>query len=71
MGVFEAASANRSSALASDYVAAAQQVNVICGPNFVASTLPPAEGAAVPLMSGGLTGNGLMALGVLVAAWLM
>lgn len=42
MGFFEAASADRSSALASDYVSAAMQVNVNCGPNFVNTSLAAA-----------------------------
>ncbi|KJZ78918.1 hypothetical protein HIM_01691 [Hirsutella minnesotensis 3608] len=46
MKVFQAASANRQEFVASKYEDAAHQINVICGPDFVNSTLPLAEAAA-------------------------
>jgi len=42
MAIFEAASSDRTSALASDYVSAAMQINVQCGPNFVNQSLATA-----------------------------
>lgn len=42
MAVFDAAAANRSQPVASTYAAAAQQINVNCGPGFVNATLPAA-----------------------------
>ncbi|KAK3938501.1 hypothetical protein QBC46DRAFT_162977 [Diplogelasinospora grovesii] len=39
MDVFQAATANRKQALVSTYPSAAQQVNTICGPNFVNQSL--------------------------------
>jgi len=70
MSVFEAASSDRSSALASDYVSAAMQVNVNCGPNFVNQSL------AAPVVSGSQSSlpgpsMGLFALVLLVANWLL
>ncbi len=45
MAVFEAATSDRSSALASDYVSAAVQINVLCGPGFVNQSLAAAVSA--------------------------
>lgn len=42
MGIFQSAASNRALPIANTYVSAAQQVNTICGPNFVNSTLPNA-----------------------------
>lgn len=39
MAIFEAATADRSSPLASDYPAAAQQIDLHCGPSFVNTSL--------------------------------
>jgi hypothetical protein len=47
MAVFDAAAASRSQPVASTYIAAAQQINVNCGPGFVNASLP----AAVSLSS--------------------
>jgi hypothetical protein len=73
MAVFEAASSDRSSALASDYVAAAQQVNVQCGPTFVNQSLaaPVANGATYP--APGMMGSnmGVFALAMLIGSWLL
>ncbi|KAG0646834.1 hypothetical protein D0Z07_6404 [Hyphodiscus hymeniophilus] len=70
MAVFEAASSDRSSALTSDYVSAAMQVNVQCGPNFVNQSL------AAAVVSGGRMesvspGVGILALAMLIGSWLM
>jgi len=70
MAVFEAASSDRASALASDYVSAAMQVNVQCGPNFVNQSL------AAAVVSGGRKesvspGVGILALAMLVGSWLL
>jgi len=40
MAIFDAAAANRSQPVSSTYVAAAQQINVNCGPGFVNASLP-------------------------------
>lgn len=70
MSVFETASADRSSALASDYVNAAMQINVQCGPTFVNQSLAaPATSAAQPGFA--LGKSGLFALAVLGASWLL
>ena len=42
MAIFDAAAANRSQPVASTYVAAAQQINVNCGPGFVNASIPAA-----------------------------
>jgi hypothetical protein len=72
MAVFEAASSDRSSALASDYVNAAMQVNVQCGPGFVNQSLAAAvfSGASIPLPFA-YGNSGLVAVVVLVASWLL
>jgi len=70
MAVFEAASSDRASALASDYVSAAMQVNVQCGPSFVNQSL-----AAAVQSSGRMDtvnpGVGMFALALLVGSWLL
>jgi len=70
MAVFDAATANRKSAIASDYVAAATQVNVQCGPNFVNATLAAAvaSGSSGTLVPGHM---GILALGILVLGWIL
>ncbi|TVY45170.1 hypothetical protein LSUB1_G001017 [Lachnellula subtilissima] len=70
MAVFEAASSDRTGALASDYVEAATQVNAICGPTFVNASL------AAPIISSGaqsLSGShtGMLVLVLVVASWLL
>jgi hypothetical protein len=70
MAVFEAATSDRSSALASDYVSAAMQVNVNCGPGFVNASLAAAVSSGAP-PSQPLSNAGLFALVVLVASWLL
>jgi hypothetical protein len=68
MGVFEAASSDRSTALASDYVNAAQQVNVMCGANFVnASLAAPVKAGAQSLGSN----TWMLALVLVVASLLL
>jgi hypothetical protein len=72
MAVFETETSDRKSALFSDYVGAAMQVNVNCGPGFVNSSLAPAASGASPSTSGlGPSNVGLFALFVLVASWLL
>lgn len=41
MGVFEEATSNRSSIIASTYESAASQINIQCGPDFVNAALAP------------------------------
>ena len=74
MAVFEAASSDRGSALATDYVNAAIQINVKCGPSFVNQSL------AAPVVSSGLSagrvdtvspGIGLSALVLWAGSWLL
>jgi hypothetical protein len=70
MAVFEAASSDRSSALASDYVSAAIQVNVQCGPNFVNQSLAAAVTSAgrAEIVSPAV---GVIALAIFVGSWLL
>ncbi|KEY69652.1 hypothetical protein S7711_07691 [Stachybotrys chartarum IBT 7711] len=49
MAIFHSASADRSQAISATYVDAAHQVNTICGPNFVNTTLPSPESASSAL----------------------
>jgi hypothetical protein len=70
MNVFEAATSDRSSALASDYVSAAMQVNVNCGPSFVNSSLAAAATSGAQI-SQPLSNAGIFALVLLVASWLL
>ena len=69
MAVFGAASSDRKNALASDYVTAAMQVNVQCGPNFVNQSLA----APASSLAGALTPSsvGLFTLAIAVASWLL
>ena len=69
MAVFEAASSDRTSALASDYVNAAMQVNAICGPTFVNASLAAPVKAGAHSLSGSNTG--MLALVLVVASWLL
>lgn len=73
MQIFEADTSDRKSALFSDYVGAAMQVNVNCGPGFVNSSLAPAASGASPSFSSGPNPSnvGVIALFVLVASWLL
>ncbi|TVY81546.1 hypothetical protein LSUE1_G006993 [Lachnellula suecica] len=71
MAVFEAASADRGSALASDYVDAAMQVNVNCGPNFVNTSLASPVKAGAPSSAYLHSNTGLLALVLVLASWLM
>ena len=70
MAVFEVASSDRQSALASDYVNAAMQVNVQCGPSFVNQSLAAAVTSAGRVESVN-PGVGILALALLVASWLL
>lgn len=71
MGIYQSASANRALPIANTYGSAAQQVNTICGPTFVNSTLPNAvvdESGGSSLLPQWL----LLALPLFVAAqWLL
>jgi len=71
MAVFETASSDRSSALASDYVGAATQVNVQCGPGFVNQSLAAAKSNAVSSEVPSIPGVGVIALAVLVGSWFL
>jgi len=71
MAVFEAASADRASALASNYVNAAMQVNVNCGPNFVNASLAAPLAAGAPSLTLPSSNAGLLALVLVVVSWLL
>lgn len=71
MSVFEAATSDRSSALASVYASAASQVNVNCGPSFVNASLAAAVVASGAPPLSGPSHMGLFTLGLLVAGWLL
>lgn len=73
MAVFEAASADRTQALASTYVSAASQVNVNCGPGFVNASLAEAvNSAGVSNLHTHPAGSmGLVALVVVLITWLL
>ena len=70
MAVFEAATSDRTSALATDYVSAAMQVNVYCGPGFVNSSLATAIVSGAPT-SQPFSNIGIFAVVILVASWLL
>jgi len=57
MAVYEAASANRSQPIHDTYAAAAAQVNVQCGPNFVNASIAAVSTSGVPKS---LSGSGWM-----------
>ena len=65
MAIYHSASADRGQFVASKYPDAAQQINTLCGPNFVNITLPPAESGAgittIPSLVGLIT-TGLFAV---------
>jgi hypothetical protein len=69
MKVFEQESSNRKLAIASTYSAAAQQVNVQCGPEFVNASLPAAVTSSSGMRVQSGINTGLLAL-VMVGAWL-
>jgi hypothetical protein len=73
MNVFEAATSDRSSALASDYPAAAAQVNVNCGPSFVNASLAAAVTSGATASMTGPTNfhAGLFTIMLLLATWIL
>lgn len=73
MAVFEAASADRSQALASTYVSAASQININCGPQFVNASLAEAvNSAAVSNLHASPAGSmGFVALLAVLITWLL
>ncbi|KAG5927396.1 hypothetical protein E4U42_002292 [Claviceps africana] len=58
MGIYHEASADRGQPVANKYEDAAQQVNTLCGPNFVNSSLPAAESTALSIRAP--SGPGIM-----------
>jgi len=70
MAIFESSASDKSSALASTYVGAAQQVNVQCGPSFVNTTIPAASTSAANVAAQS-PAMGMLALVMLVTAWLL
>ena len=73
MAVFEAATSDRTSALASDYVSAAMQVNVNCGPGFANASLAAAVTTSSSARSHSTFGGnvGMFAFLLLIASWLL
>ncbi|KAH8595739.1 hypothetical protein B0O99DRAFT_511562 [Bisporella sp. PMI_857] len=75
MAIFSAATSDRSSSIANTYVAAAQQINIQCGPGFVNASLAAAvqSGASSYTVPSGLASSniGLIALVMLVGSWLL
>jgi hypothetical protein len=71
MAVFDAAAANRSQPVASTYVAAAQQINVKCGPGFVNATIPAAISFSPPSITSSSPLLGLMTVLACVFAVLL
>jgi len=73
MAIFSAASSDRSSAIASTYISASQQINVQCGPGFVNSSLAAEVKSSATTNSPALASAniGLFALTVLVGSWLL
>jgi hypothetical protein len=71
MAVFEAATADRSSALASDYVSAATQVNINCGPGFVNASLAAATTSSAPARATYPGSVGLFTLVLILASWFL
>lgn len=70
MAVFEAASADRSQAVATTYVSAAMQVNVHCGPTYVNSSLAQAVLSAAVTPTASPASMGGLALVAILASWL-
>ncbi|RDW83317.1 hypothetical protein BP5796_04808 [Coleophoma crateriformis] len=72
MDIFQAATTNRSSTIASTYSAAAQLINVQCGPTFLNTSLASVSvttSAAAPNIALGNTG--LLALVIVIASWFL
>ena len=65
MAIFRSASADRAQPIASVYSDAARQINTLCGPTFVNSTLPKAEVGAASVS---MPAYALTIAGVCVAA---
>jgi hypothetical protein len=72
MAVFESESADRKGVLAGNYVSAATQVNLQCGPSFVNQSLAPEIKSGAVASPVGMSSNlGVLALAVLVGSWLL
>jgi len=70
MAVFDAATSDRSSLISGDYIAAAQQINVQCGPAFVNQSLAAAIKPSGASNIAPPTSNiGLFALAIIVGSW--
>ncbi|KAH6850030.1 hypothetical protein B0I37DRAFT_102812 [Chaetomium sp. MPI-CAGE-AT-0009] len=71
MAIYQAATADRTQLIANTYVTAAEQVNVICGPDFANETLAEVPTSSAPTMSRSATWFGT-ALPLLLGAvvWL-
>jgi len=72
MAVFDAATSDRSSMIAGDYIAAVQQINVQCGPGFVNQSLAAATKPSGASNIAPPTSNiGLFALAIVVGSWFL
>jgi hypothetical protein len=70
MAVFEAATSDRSSSIAGDYVSAAQQINVQCGPSYVNQALAsPVADTNSGTMTTPTSTFGILALVVVIGSW--
>lgn len=71
MAVFEASTGDRTGALASDYGAAAMQVNVNCGPGFVNQSLAAAVvSGSPPVGEGSGLGAWMWVFMLVLGSWL-
>ena len=74
MAVFQAATSNRSTAIASTYADAAEMIDVLCGPGFINASLAAAEvtSGVNPSLSPPVFGQvGLLTLIWCVGSWLL
>ncbi|KAI9878576.1 MAG: hypothetical protein M1830_000533 [Pleopsidium flavum] len=70
MAIFANAASNASQPISTNYVSAARQIDLGCGPNFVNATIPPAHGGVGTLSPPSMI-NGLIALIVVVLGLLL
>ena len=62
MAIFANAASNASQPISANYISAAQEIDLGCGPNFVNATIPAVHSFAVGNFSPPSIANGLMAL---------
>jgi hypothetical protein len=71
MAIFQQASADKTSAIASVYVSAASLIDVQCGPTFINKSIPIVDRSNGALAEKWNSPLGLVALLVLVGSWLL